>query len=169
MSCVLNISLANLSEGESIFDPAVKPWIVSSLAISVGQNVIVTSLIVYKILSVNRRATGKSHGTLGKTAQMLVESGALYVVTVFVYLMTYVANNNAQFFMIDILNPVIGITFSLLVVRVAIRRSNPLLSIEDADPPSQEHPTVQSIVVSVHQTRVSEGMDSVSDLELGSK
>ncbi|EJU05427.1 hypothetical protein DACRYDRAFT_103912 [Dacryopinax primogenitus] len=167
-SIFLNVNLAHLPQGATIFDPAVKSWIAAALAISSGQNVIVTSLIAFKILSVNIRATGKRLGTLSKTVQIIVESGLTYVITVLVYLITYTANSNAQYVMIDILNPIIGITFSLLVVRVAMRRGPESSSTDEIAPSSR--PEVlrlpQSVVVTVQQSEVVEGLDSTSDLDV---
>jgi len=166
MSCLLNVNMAHLPEGANVFDPGVKSWIVAALAISLGQNVIVTSFIVFKIWSVNSRATEKKLGTLGSTIQIIVESGLIYVVTVLVYLVTYAANSNAQYIMIDILNPVIGITFSLLVVRVAMRRSPRSTNLDEHDSARQGHQASRSVVIAVEQTTHIEGLDSVSDLEV---
>ncbi|KZT60390.1 hypothetical protein CALCODRAFT_117333 [Calocera cornea HHB12733] len=165
MSCLLNINMAHLPQDANVFDPEVRTWIIAALSISLGQNVIVTGLIVFKILSVNYRATGKRLGSLKSTVVTIVESGAIYSITVFVYLMTYACSSNSQYTMIDILNPIIGITYSLLVVRVAMRQSasSPEKALEMSDHHGQRAPP--PVAIEVQSTGVAELSDSVSDFE----
>lgn len=170
MGILLNVNMAHLPDGATIFDPTVRVWLVTGLGLTLFETIIVTSLIVYKIWSVNSRVTrGKKLGTLGSTVQIIVESGMLYVLTVFVYLVTYAAGSNAQYVMIDIVNPVIGITFSLLVVRVAIKPSPNASSLDEGVLSSHGHRMTRTVVVAVEQTTFVDQRDyqrdSVSDLE----
>jgi hypothetical protein len=106
MSCLLNTNMAHLPVGTNIFDPTVKTWIIAALSLSLVQNVLVNCFIIYKIVSINKAVTvnGGNFGRFGSTVQILVESGMIYSTTVFTYLITYAANSNAQYVMIDIVS-----------------------------------------------------------------
>ncbi|KZT60414.1 hypothetical protein CALCODRAFT_448741 [Calocera cornea HHB12733] len=164
-SFILNVNMAHIPPEATVFDPSAKAWIVTTLSLSLGQNVIVTSLIVFKIMSVNARATGKRMGSLRSTISALVESGALYVITVFVYLVTYGSDSNSQYIMIDILNPIIGITYSMLVVRVGLGQSTHSLEGARNNSDPHGHRVSRSVVVEVEQTRVVDETDSLSEFD----
>jgi len=157
-------NMAHLPVDANIFDPAVKIWIVAGFTLSLALTVIVTSLIIYKIWSVTTRASHGSFGALWSTVIIVVESGMLYVLTICIYLITYSCNSNSQYIMIDILNPMIGITFCLLVVRVAMRHSPKFKEMNHSRFATQDHIS-RSAVNCIGSNRLEEALDSTLELE----
>ncbi|EJU05389.1 hypothetical protein DACRYDRAFT_103875 [Dacryopinax primogenitus] len=138
---------------DGIFGPSIAPWITAVLAITLFQNLLVTSLIVYRIWKVNSSISG-SGGT-----------------TVFVWLMTYVATSPSEYVLVDCINPAIGITYCLLVIRVRTKGTPTAPETSgriSGGLTNQSHP-MQVISVEVHRqyhTDPSPARDSVSDLGL---
>jgi len=174
LACVAMIILLlramalSTESAEGISAPSIAPWITSVLAITLFQNLLVTSLIVYRIWKVNSSVSGSGARTLRPIMAMILESGLLYSATLFIWLMTYVAYSNSEYIMVDCINPAIGITYCLLVIRV--RTNSPTTMTSTADRISgggatQSHP-LQVISVEVHRhyhTDPSPAKDSVSD------
>jgi len=82
---------------KGIFAASITPWISTVLAVTLLQNLLVTSLIVlrtWRINSIVSRSTGTS--TLQPIIAMIVESGLLYVLVLFIWLMAYVARSNSE-------------------------------------------------------------------------
>ncbi|KZT60438.1 hypothetical protein CALCODRAFT_429357 [Calocera cornea HHB12733] len=153
---------------EGIFAPSIAPWISSVLAVTLLQNLLVTGLIVWQIYKVNSSASRAGGRTLRPIMAMLIESGGLYSATLFIWLMTYVATSNSEYIMVDCINPMIGITYFLLVIRVRTNGTRTMTSTAErisGAGATQSHP-LQAISVEVHRhyhTDPSPGKDSVSD------
>ncbi|EJF60330.1 hypothetical protein DICSQDRAFT_137639 [Dichomitus squalens LYAD-421 SS1] len=81
------------------------PFITSTLSITLVLNLIATSMIVYKIWSIERRSraiftmSSVASGTDGlrRAMRIIIESGLMYSVGVIVFFIVYLANNNAQY------------------------------------------------------------------------
>ncbi|KZT60443.1 hypothetical protein CALCODRAFT_506885 [Calocera cornea HHB12733] len=117
---IMIATMARMDSTISIFVINLGKWITAVLSFTLAQNIIVTALIVYRIWVVNTSTGRSSTSTLRPIIAVLLESGCLYVTTLFVFLVTYLASSNAQFIMVDILNPMIGIAFTILIVRVGM-------------------------------------------------
>ncbi|KZO97936.1 hypothetical protein CALVIDRAFT_466438, partial [Calocera viscosa TUFC12733] len=115
---LLRAMALSTESAEGIFAPSIAPWITAVLVLTLVQNLLVTCLIVYRILKVNSSVSGSGGRTLRPIIAMILESGALYVVTLFIWLMTYVAHSFSEYILVDCINPAIGITYFLLIIRV---------------------------------------------------
>ncbi|OBZ74481.1 hypothetical protein A0H81_05134 [Grifola frondosa] len=91
-----------VTDPELIFQSALRPWITTFFCISLCTNVLATTLIAAKIMWSNHK------------------SAAIYSVTLASLLGTYIANSNAQYICLDALQPLIGVVFTLIIIRVGL-------------------------------------------------
>jgi len=128
---VYEVSHAELT---TTYATAITNWAYSFLSLGLAQNAIVTGLIVGKIWKINMGVRGQTAtvSSLWPVIAVLMESGALYSSCVMITLITYVTQNNGSAVMTDIIVPIIGITFMLIIVRVGLgfskTRSNAMTS-----------------------------------------
>ncbi|THV02573.1 hypothetical protein K435DRAFT_962888 [Dendrothele bispora CBS 962.96] len=116
----------------------------SNWAITCVLTVIVTTLIIVRIWSVerttNRLLTGRESGesslyysndngrnaygsnALRYAIRIVMESGLFYAATMFTLLMVYAAGSNGAYPMTDVVPQVVGISFNLIIVRAARHR-----------------------------------------------
>lgn len=97
-----------------------KPFITSTLVLTLATNVITTSLIVYRIWTVKRRTSKErtSIGPYSRILRVLIECGAIYTTSIVILFVCYLANNNAILGVSDSVVQIIGITFNLLILSV---------------------------------------------------
>lgn len=124
----LGIAIAMLIEQSTvtadsvIYVSKVKALLISITSIPVPLNALTTSLIVYRLWSLDRGAghpfLHRGEKTRLKNAiRIIVESGLLYTATVFVCFCTYLANSNAFYIATVITIRMAGIAFNLIVIR----------------------------------------------------
>ena len=93
-------------------------------AISIGLNVLVTSMIVARLFMIRRRTSAVLSANHTKTytsvAAMLVESAALYSITALIFIITYARNSNIQNLVLPVLGQVQAISPLLIMWRVAL-------------------------------------------------
>ncbi|KAH8105362.1 hypothetical protein BXZ70DRAFT_1043500 [Cristinia sonorae] len=103
------------------------PFITALLSLTLALNLLATSMIVYKIYTilgqsahyfVSSRGEGRSGGGLRRAMRIVIESGAMYSVAVFVFFVVYLAGNNAQYGVSDCVVQVIGMAFNLMIIRL---------------------------------------------------
>ncbi|KZO99442.1 hypothetical protein CALVIDRAFT_561301 [Calocera viscosa TUFC12733] len=128
---VYEVSHAELT---TTYATAITNWAYAFLSLGLAQNFIVTGLIVLKIWRINMGVRGHTStvSSLWPVMAVLLESGSLYSGCVMITLITYVTQNNGSAVMTDLIVPVIGITFMLIIVRVGLgfskSRSNAMTS-----------------------------------------
>ncbi|KAF7795068.1 hypothetical protein EIP86_006212 [Pleurotus ostreatoroseus] len=112
----------------SIFDPRLLHWITAFYAVSFVQSFLTTSLMAYRIWQADRRSAKfrASEGSLLPVLRILVESAALQLVVEFVLLVLYAANENAQYILLELVTPLVAITFNAITIRIAFRSSDKL-------------------------------------------
>ncbi|KAJ7495288.1 hypothetical protein FB451DRAFT_1477943 [Mycena latifolia] len=113
-------------------DSALRAWITSFYALAVGLNTTTTVLTGARLWWAHRALAGSSpppspvrtthaHPRLQHTMMLLVESAALYLALQIVVLAAFVSRSNIQFLLMGSIPPVIGITFTLITMRTALR------------------------------------------------
>ncbi|KAF8996233.1 hypothetical protein BDQ17DRAFT_1310457 [Cyathus striatus] len=115
-------AFARADPTQLVFVTQLQQWIVSFIAITFFTNFTCTILIALRIWW-GQRQTKSIHvsgRSIGPAAVVIVESGAIYSVTLIILLATYLSGNNAQFIALDAVTQIIGIVFSLVIVRVAL-------------------------------------------------
>jgi len=97
-------------------------WVAAFFAITLATNVICTSLIALRIWSVDR-AGGRYRETksaLRPVLAVVIESGAIYSASLTVLLAVYLSHSWAHFIVLDAITPIIGIVFSMIIVRMGL-------------------------------------------------
>ncbi|KAJ6588253.1 hypothetical protein B0H19DRAFT_1098526 [Mycena capillaripes] len=105
-----------------IFLQALVPWVTSFICMTLSTNVVCTILIAYRILR-SRMALHKANSGNSRVYSALIiflESAATYSAAVIVLVTVYLLNSNAQFIVLDLTAPLIGITFSMIILRLAM-------------------------------------------------
>ncbi|KAJ7152032.1 hypothetical protein C8R46DRAFT_1357633 [Mycena filopes] len=123
-----SMSLWQLSTQDSyrtIFAPAVWGWIVAFYALGLAQNTITTGLMAFRLWLVGRRSQAYVYNAgrcqFYSTILLLVESAALYFVMQLVVFVALLLQSNVELVLLGSIPPVIGITFTIIIIRVAFR------------------------------------------------
>ncbi|KAJ7730352.1 hypothetical protein DFH07DRAFT_895197 [Mycena maculata] len=105
-----------------IFLEALEPWVTSFICMTLSTNVVSTVLIAYRILrtrmALHKLNTGNSR--VYSALVIFLESAATYSAAVIVLVTVYLLNSNAQYIVLDLTAPLIGITFSMIILRLAV-------------------------------------------------
>jgi len=99
-------------------------WITSWWATALATNLLTTLLLVSRIWYVDRKA--KKLGVNNRLSQLrpilhiIVDSGVIYTLTLFVSLICFLSRSNGQYVMLDMVTPIISITFYMVIIRVGL-------------------------------------------------
>ncbi|RDX40975.1 hypothetical protein OH76DRAFT_1365346 [Lentinus brumalis] len=107
-----------------IFESNLQPWITSFFVLSLTTNVLATFFITARIMWSNRKVR-KYRAGMAATSQWdvietLIQSAAIYSAALASLLGTYAAGSNAQYVCLDALQPLIGLVFTLIIIRVGL-------------------------------------------------
>ncbi|OBZ74465.1 hypothetical protein A0H81_05110 [Grifola frondosa] len=109
-----------------IFKSALKSWLATFTSISLCTNVLATILISAKIMWSNRKVR-KYRTNIGPSCwdmiETLIQSAAIYSAALICLLATYAANSNAQDICLETMQPLIGVVFTLIIIRVGLGHS----------------------------------------------
>ncbi|KAK0460065.1 uncharacterized protein EV420DRAFT_249340 [Desarmillaria tabescens] len=125
------VAFSHAAPGAEVFNflPAIVPWITGFISMTLCTNVVCTSLIAYRILSIQRAIHGLAQVNTARSALMMIlESAAVYSASVISLMITYTLNSNAQYTVLDLTSPLIGITFTAIILRVSLGISSRDLS-----------------------------------------
>ncbi|KAF5347641.1 hypothetical protein D9757_013353 [Collybiopsis confluens] len=170
----LPVQLAHFPPALTIFSSDAGRWITSDCVFTLCTNLYCTSVIGYKIWSIDRFSRGLSHDarSLLFILGTFIESAAIYTAwTIFVFV-TYLSGSNVQFFGQDIWPYIAGISFMLINVRVslgwaaasqketfgALDMADAVASISRREPPYDNGFAMQPVAVTITQAR-NEAMD----------
>ncbi|PIL26518.1 hypothetical protein GSI_12276 [Ganoderma sinense ZZ0214-1] len=121
------VVLTTLSGSDAIFSGNLVPWITSFFALSLTTNVIATILISGRIMwsnyKVKRYRAGYAALTYWGVIETIVQSAAIYSAALVSLLSTYLAGSNAQYICLDSLQPLIGVVFTLIIIRVGLNET----------------------------------------------
>ncbi|EKM53110.1 uncharacterized protein PHACADRAFT_259285 [Phanerochaete carnosa HHB-10118-sp] len=122
-----NFVLGTASANGAIFNQEVGVWITANYSMTLATNVIATSLLAYRIWMVKRETSRflVSHA-LSPLLRVVIESGAIYSLTVTAALITFVTKSNGVYVMLDMISPIISIVFNMIIVRVGLAREQGL-------------------------------------------
>lgn len=116
------VSFARQAPGVDIFTSASGHWVVTVFATTLFTNILVTSLISWRVWSFSRRLDDINRRSTRPVIQIVVESALIYTVCLLITHVSYLAKAPFQFIALDATSPAIGIAFALLVVRVGLGR-----------------------------------------------
>lgn len=115
------VAFSQAAPGAEVFLPAIVPWITSFISMTLCTNVVCTFLIAYRILNIQRAVRGLAQVNTARSALMMIlESAAVYSASVVSLMVTYTINSNAQYTVLDLTAPLIGITFTAIILRVSL-------------------------------------------------
>ncbi|KAK0201469.1 hypothetical protein DFS33DRAFT_1276360 [Desarmillaria ectypa] len=115
------VAFSHAAPGAEVFLPAIVPWITGFISMTLCINVVCTSLIAYRILCIQRAVRGLAQVNTARSALMtILESAAVYSASVISLMITYILDSNAQYTVLDLTSPLIGITFTAIILRVSL-------------------------------------------------
>ncbi|THU98891.1 hypothetical protein K435DRAFT_856127 [Dendrothele bispora CBS 962.96] len=104
--------------GVEIF--AFAKWVNAFFALSLATNLVGTGLLAFRIWTVNQTTTEfRETGFMMPVFRVVIDAGLLYTITLTATLVVFEAKSNAQTITLDILMPIISISFYMLILRVA--------------------------------------------------
>ncbi|KAI0742395.1 hypothetical protein C8Q80DRAFT_904930 [Daedaleopsis nitida] len=119
--------LTQVKGSGAIFETNLVPWITSFFSLSLTTNVIATLLITGRIVWSNQKVkkyrAGYASLTYWGVVETIVQSAAIYSAALISLLATYVSGSNAQYVCLDSLQPLIGIVFTLIIIRVGLNET----------------------------------------------
>ncbi|KAJ7281456.1 hypothetical protein C8J57DRAFT_1500155 [Mycena rebaudengoi] len=115
------VAFSRTARGSEVFLSQLVPWITAFLTTTFVTNV--CSFLAYRILRIQWRVRDIKMGTTNG-AIIIVESAALYSFSVLAVLIAYLMNSNAQYTLLDLTSPLIGIAFTAIVLRVSLGLSS---------------------------------------------
>ncbi|TCD71375.1 hypothetical protein EIP91_011146 [Steccherinum ochraceum] len=134
----------SVNPADTVFDPRLTHWISTFYSVAVVQSTMTTGLMAYKIWKTDRRSASyraNAHeSSLLPVLRILVESASLQLFVEIILLALYEANYNAQYILLEIVTPLVGITFTAITIRLALRMSGAL----DSTKSTGTHPTTLS-------------------------
>jgi len=110
----------------TVFDPRLTRWITTFYSIAVAQNILTTGLMALRLWQGERESARyrMGGGIFMPVIRILVESAALYLFVEILLLSLYSVNYNAQYILLEIVTPIVGITFSTITLRISLRSQN---------------------------------------------
>ncbi|KAI9061004.1 hypothetical protein FKP32DRAFT_1654885 [Trametes sanguinea] len=104
----------------TVFLTSVGQWITAFYASTLATNFLVSILLAYKIWVTNRRVAHMSEGSLLPVVRVIADAGLLYSAALTAALACFVQKSNGQYIVLDIVTPIISITFYMVIIRVGI-------------------------------------------------
>lgn len=108
--------------GTPIFFTATQ-WITAYFVITMCINLYCTGLIAWRIYNTGRFRP--SAGNMMPIIVVLIESGALYTSSVIAMLCSYLSGSNGQYPALDLITPLVGIVFCLIILQIRYHFSMP--------------------------------------------
>ncbi|TFY75787.1 hypothetical protein EWM64_g8223, partial [Hericium alpestre] len=105
-----------LNQRASLSAKELQPFITTALTTTLALNLIATSMIAWRIRSI--RSFGESADAINHAVRVIVESGAMYSISVLVFFIVYLAGSNGLYAASDCAFQIIGIAFNLIIIRV---------------------------------------------------
>ncbi|KAJ8591980.1 hypothetical protein M405DRAFT_734065 [Rhizopogon salebrosus TDB-379] len=131
VGCYVVWSLSQTPLGTSLSSPAndcITTFYISTMAISVT----CTSAIVWRIYLV--RHFTPDNLLFIPVVIVIVESGALYTTSILALLIAFSTGSNAQYIMLDVVIPIVGIAFCLVILQVHFQVGGNLPTRQPAEP-----------------------------------
>ncbi|RPD56565.1 hypothetical protein L226DRAFT_251866 [Lentinus tigrinus ALCF2SS1-7] len=114
---------ATLHTSATLNEARLVPYITTILSLTLAMTTMTTGLIVYRIMQVNNSVASHDITRVGgnlrltRVVRILVESGLMYTTSVVVFFGTFLASNNAQYGVSEVVVQLIPISFTLILIR----------------------------------------------------
>jgi len=113
---------SQVTEG-GVFVGKLSRWIISFWASTLATNMVTTLMLAYRIWYVDWKATklcDHRKSELRPMLHVIIDAGLIYSLTLFAALICYVNKSNGQYVMLDMIMPIISITFYMVIIRVGL-------------------------------------------------
>ncbi|KXN83937.1 hypothetical protein AN958_00800 [Leucoagaricus sp. SymC.cos] len=117
---LVNVGRANADD--LVFAQTVKHWITSLFSLTLATSTICTLMIASRIWYLSNQSIrhGGTRSHLHPIALVILESGAIYSSLLIALIILYVQESWFHYVIVDMLAPVIGIVFSVIIVRIGL-------------------------------------------------
>ncbi|OCB90902.1 hypothetical protein A7U60_g1863 [Sanghuangporus baumii] len=117
VACGIGIlySFAKVVPEAEIFVNELQDWIVSFFSLTLATNIICTALVAARIWKLNRSIMSFASHSYRPIIILVIESGAVYSVTLLALLILYKAQSWFQYVLLDA-----GLVFSMIIVRIGL-------------------------------------------------
>ncbi|THH33834.1 hypothetical protein EUX98_g356 [Antrodiella citrinella] len=114
--------------GSTVFAPRLTHWISTFYAVAVVQSAMTTGLMAFRIWKTDQRSSSfrANESNLMPVLRILVESAALQLIVETLLLSLYASDYNPQYILLEIVTPLVGITFTAITIRLTLRMSGAL-------------------------------------------
>lgn len=101
-------------------------WVTAFFASTMATNGLSSGLLAYRIWMIERNVSTvrTTKSTMMPIVRMLMDAAVLYTVVLFIGLICFVTSNNGVEPEVDMIMPIISITFYMVLIRMAINRRN---------------------------------------------
>ncbi|KAF7300335.1 hypothetical protein HMN09_00916800 [Mycena chlorophos] len=150
---IVSLDLFAGTKGDNVANPIYLPnlhaWVVSFFSLTLFTNAMSTLLIAGRIYTINlsAAAAGTIFGRgLGPAIMIVVESGLIYTVALAILLGLYMNNSYATYILVDGEVQIVGIVFTMIIVRVGMglssdREANTLASTRNSKGTPARYPS----------------------------
>ncbi|KAG2752611.1 hypothetical protein P692DRAFT_20319691 [Suillus brevipes Sb2] len=99
-------------------------WVTAFFASTMATNALSSGLLAYRIWMIERNVSEvrTTKSTLMPIVRMLMDAAVLYTVVLFIGLICFVTSNNGVELVVEMIMPIISITFYMVLIRIAINR-----------------------------------------------
>ncbi|KAG2048119.1 hypothetical protein BDR06DRAFT_1013252 [Suillus hirtellus] len=113
------------SDAGDIFAKSTGPWIMTFYAMTLGSNLSASGSLAYRIwrMECDVSALRATKSSMMPIVRVLADSAILYSVTLLSALVCFVKANNGQYVVLDMTTPIISITFYMIIIRIAMRKT----------------------------------------------
>lgn len=111
---------ASQATGGSIYTNQTAQWITALFTLTLSTNLISSGLLVYRIWTIERKISLSrvTNGTMMPIVYVLIDAAIMYSAALLSILICFVCANNAQYIMLDMIMPIISITFCMVLLRL---------------------------------------------------
>ncbi|KAG1805522.1 uncharacterized protein BJ212DRAFT_1580734 [Suillus subaureus] len=109
-----------------VFSKATRLWIAAFSVLTIVTNLLSSGLLAYRIWKIERSVTNSRTTKITTTSilRVLMDAAILYSMALLCTLVAMVCSNDGSLVMIDVLTPIISITFYMVIIRIAMGRKN---------------------------------------------
>ncbi|KAL6300900.1 hypothetical protein BKA93DRAFT_502418 [Sparassis latifolia] len=142
-------------------------WVLSHCILTSFTNIYCSCMIAYKIWSTNRSVRAYTGGRTMGALIIFVESAALYTIWSLFFFISFESRSNLQLIVINAWTPVTGITYTLIIVCVAVRLVYKAPSYSQSldlhlSPPNNEQDTMRPVAADISQVANVEDVPALS-------
>ncbi|KAF7367057.1 hypothetical protein MSAN_00964900 [Mycena sanguinolenta] len=142
---LMHVEITTSNAAITLSSNAITPWSSSFFAITAAQNVLTTSLLVWRIWRVERRnerlRASRSislpapvhQSRLRKVIRVIAESGLVYSTLVFITFVASRCNTNTVYLAANVALQATGITFNVIIIRSTPRRDDEFIDFDQTE------------------------------------